>query len=98
MINFSLDKAYERSSFLKFLRSFIDDFTPKEEQLYPQNKSKFATNIYRLGHDNSLDIEVYEIHHSSQNDARVGLAQDAFKILHTQSYSNRALVDRTSVV
>lgn len=89
---FPLNQAYERTSFLRFLRSFLDDFTQDIEQIYPQNKSQFANECYRLGHDNSLDLEVYEIHHNSNNDARVGIAKDAFKILHKQSYSNRALV------
>ena len=92
MNTFPLNQAYERSSFLRFLRSFLDDFSQDIEQLYPQNKSQFANECFRLGHDNSLDLEVYEIHHTSTNDARVGIAKDAFKLLFTESLSNRALV------
>ena len=92
MNTFQLNQAYDRSSFLKFLRSFLDDFSQEIEPLYPQNKSQFANECYRLGHDNELDLEVYEIHHTSTNDARVGIAKDAFKLLLTESVSNRALV------
>ena len=92
MNTFQLNQAYDRSSFMKFLRSFLDDFSSDIEQLYPQNKSQFANECYRLGHDNELDLEVYEIHHSSTNDARVGIAKDAFKLLFSESLSNRALV------
>ena len=92
MNTFQLNQAYDRSSFLKFLRSFLDDFSQDIEPLYPQNKSQFANECYRLGHDNELDLEVYEIHHTSTNDARVGIAKDAFKLLLTESVSNRALV------
>lgn len=92
MNTFQLNQAYDRSSFLKFLRSFLDDFSQDIEPLYPQNKSQFANECYRLGRDNELDLEVYEIHHTSTNDARVGIAKDAFKLLLTESVSNRALV------
>ena len=89
---FPLNEAYKRESFLRFLPSFLDDFSQDIEELYLDGKSNFANKVYRLGRDNSLDLEVYEIHHTSTNDARVGVAKDAFKVLHTQSFSNRALV------
>lgn len=92
MNTFPLNQAYERASFLKFLRSFLDDFSQDIEPLYMPTKSKFAQDCFRLGHDNSLDLEVYEIHHTSTNDARVGIAKEAFKLLFSESLSNRALV------
>ena len=92
MNTFPLNQAYERESFLRFLRSFLDDFRQDIESLYMPTKSQFAQDCFRLGHDNSLDLEVYEIHHTSTNDARVGIAKEAFKLLFTESLSNRALV------
>lgn len=92
MNTFPLNQSYERASFLKFLRSFLDDFSQDIEPLYMPTKSQFAQDCFRLGHDNSLDLEVYEIHHTSTNDARVGIAKEAFKLLFTESLSNRALV------
>ena len=92
MNTFPLNQAYERASFLKFLRSFLDDFSQDIESLYMPTKSQFAQDCFRLGHDNSLDLEVYEIHHTSTNDARVGIAKEAFKLLFSESLSNRALV------
>lgn len=92
MNTFPLNQAYERASFLKFLRSFLDDFSQDIEPLYMTTKSQFAQDCFRLGHDNSLDLEVYEIHHTSTNDARVGIAKEAFKLLFSESLSNRALV------
>ena len=92
MTTFPLNQVYQRNLFLPFLRSFLDDFSQDVEQLYVDGKTQFANTVYRLGRDESLDLEVYEIHHTSSNDARVGIAKDAFKILHTQSFSNRALV------
>lgn len=92
MNTFPLNQAYERASFLKFLRSFLDDFSQDIEPLYMPTKSQFAQDCFRLGHDNSLDLEVYEIHHTSTNDARVGIAKEAFKLLFSESLSNRALV------
>lgn len=92
MTTFPLNQVYQRNLFLPFLRSFLDDFSQDVELLYLDGKTQFANKVYRLGRDNSLDLEVYEIHHTSSNDARVGIAKDAFRILHTQSFSNRALV------
>ena len=92
MNTFPLNQSYERASFLKFLRSFLDDFSQDIEPLYMPTKSQFAQDCFRLGHDNSLDLEVYEIHHTSTNDARVGIAKEAFKLLFSESLSNRALV------
>lgn len=92
MNTFPLNQAYERASFLKFLRSFLDDFSQDIEPLYMPTKSQYAQDCFRLGHDKSLDLEVYEIHHTSTNDARVGIAKEAFKLLFSESLSNRALV------
>ena len=82
---------YNRETFLPFLRNFIEDVSIQVERLDTE-KCQYTDEAYRLGHDKELDLEVYEIHHTSTNDARVGIAKDAFKLLFTESLSNRALV------
>ena len=86
-----ITRPYNRETFLPFLRNFIEDVSLQIERL-DTGKCQYTDEAYRLGHDKELDLEVYEIHHTSTNDARVGIAKDAFKLLFTESLSNRALV------
>ena len=39
-----------------------------------------------------MQLDVFEITHTSTHDARVGIAQDAFKLMLHKSYNNRALI------
>ena len=86
-----ITRPFNRETFLPFLRNFIEDVSIQVERLDTE-KCQYTDEAYRLGHDSSLDLEVYEIHHTSTNDARVGIAKDAFKLLFSESLSNRALV------
>ncbi len=90
----SLDKAYSRESFVKFLEDdFLpEDFRHNQETIDLTGTQNFASKAIRLGECKSLELEVFEIHHSSLNDARVGIAKDAFRMLLNHSYCNRALV------
>ena len=89
---FSLDKAYNRTDFQRFLRSFMDDYSEQEQRLSFACQTRFATSAFRLGMCEELGLEVFEIHHTSSKDARIGTAQDAFRLLLHESYCNRALV------
>jgi adenine-specific DNA-methyltransferase len=89
------NKAYNRAEFLEFLKgSFLpeEDFTKEETVLSFPVQTKYCTKATRLGscHD-SLDLEVYEILHTSKHDARVGLSKEAFRLLAEQGCT-RALV------
>lgn len=87
-----LKQGYDRRSFCQFLRSFIDDYSEYVEEIQYEYPTKFASKLFRLGQSSELEMDVYEIHHDSTNDARVGIAQDAFKVLLRESMHNRALV------
>jgi len=89
---FSLDQAYNRTDFQCFLRSFMDDYSEQEQSLSFACQTRFATSAFRLGTCEELGLEVFEIHHTSSKDARIGTAQDAFRLLLHESYCNRALV------
>ena len=95
-MSFQLNKAYNRDSFVEFLsdKFLPEDFRPKRnvEEIELSGSQNFATHAYRLGECRSLGLEVYEIHHSSLNDARVGIAKDAFRLLLHHSFCNRALI------
>ena len=87
-------KSYNREAFVNFLSdNFLpEDFKAGFQEIELTHKQNFAVKVYRLGECKSLDLEVYEIHHTSVNDARMGIAKDAFQLLVHHSYCNRALV------
>lgn len=89
-----LQEKYNRESFLSFLsdRFLPEDFREDIQKIDSSYHKYFASDIYKLGKCQSLGLEVFEIHHTSVNDARVGIAKDAFQTLVHHSYCNRALV------
>lgn len=95
-MSFQLNQAYNRESFVEFLsdKFLPEDFRPKRnvEEIELSGNQNFATRAFRLGECRSLELEVFEIHHSSLNDARVGIAKDAFQLLLHHSFCNRALI------
>lgn len=93
MINFN--NPYNRADFLQFLENHFlpDDFQIQEEKFEQLNfPTKHTVEAIRLGICKSLELEVFEITHTSAHDARVGIAQDAFRLMLHKSYNNRALV------
>ena len=93
MIDFN--KPYKRTDFLHFLEhDFLpDDFVMLEEKLEDLNfTTNYTIEATHLGVCRSMGLDVYEILHSSSHDARVGIAQDAFRLMLNKSYNNRALI------
>lgn len=86
-------KPYNRTEFVNFLRrDFLpDDFEQTEKNVTFGVQMNFASSALKLGACKSLDLVVYEIKHTSNNDARVGLSKDAFRMLAEERQS-RALV------
>lgn len=87
------NKAYNRQEFVTFLQnSFLpEDFLPTEEPVTFQNKMTYSTQAVKLGTSTELDLVVYEVRHTSKNDARVSLSKDAFRML-ADEMEDRALV------
>lgn len=87
------NKAYNRQEFVHFLQhSFLsEDFLPTEEPVTFQNKMTHSTQAVKLGTSAELDLVVYEVKHTSKNDARVSLSKDAFRMLADET-EDRALV------
>ena len=92
MFNFS--NPYNRTDFVNFLEAnFLpDDFQPKEERINTTFTTKYASSVSRLGVCKSLDLDIFEINHTSTHDARVGISGEAFKLMQHNSLRNRALV------
>ncbi|MFW5886851.1 MAG: Eco57I restriction-modification methylase domain-containing protein, partial [Bacteroidota bacterium] len=84
---------YNRDNFIEFFRDKLlpEDFNQQTEIIEPDFKSNYYQAITFLGNTPSLDLNVYEIKHSSEKDARVGLSRDAFKLISRFS-ENNALV------
>ncbi|MGM9831355.1 MAG: Eco57I restriction-modification methylase domain-containing protein, partial [Paludibacteraceae bacterium] len=89
-----LSSAYGRSVFVPFLENFLpDDFVVEEKSLnLSEDNPRFLTAATRLGYCKSLELEVYEVRHTSLHDARVGISKDAFRLLLKHSMCNKALI------
>lgn len=87
------NKAYNRQEFVHFLQhSFLpDDFVPTEEPVTFYSKMTYSTQAVKLGTSAGLDLVVYEVRHTSKNDARVSLSKEAFRML-ADEMEDRALV------
>lgn len=91
---FELSKPYDRAKFISFLeKDFLpDDFVITEESISVDFSTTYCNKAIHLGHSKCLNLDVYEIQHSSNHDARVGISKDAFQLLLRKSYNNRALM------
>jgi adenine-specific DNA-methyltransferase len=87
------NERYQRAEFLEFLGDFLpEDFVEKEEDIVVSKpRHKEITKAQILGESKLLELSVLEVEHDSENDPRVALATDAFKIL-ADHWIHRALV------
>lgn len=82
MIDFQA--PYTRTHALSFLSKFLpEDFKKIIEENIPLNfKSQFIERVNKLGESDSLqNLHVFEVVHSSENDPRISLSREAFRIL-----------------
>lgn len=91
MIKFN--EKYDSDNFLEFLQGFLPkDFLEKEEDIIiDKNRYKEITDAKVLGYCESLDLYVLEMDHSRENDPRITIATDAFKIL-ADHWIHRSLI------
>lgn len=87
------NRAYNRDEFLSFLRvNFLpEDFRQEISSVDNPVQFQYTQQVTRLGECESLGLVVYEVHHSSKHDARVGLTKEAFRLL-ADEFCERALV------
>jgi len=74
---------YSKTSALEFLDKFLpDDFQKIDEDIRVDFKPQFIRSIRKIGEVSSLEnIHIYEIIHESENDPRVSLSKDSFRLL-----------------
>lgn len=89
-------QPYNRENYLKFFRGFLpDDFETGHEELDLEVNFQFVSKISKLGECASLDLKIYEVRHSSENDPRVSLSKEAFRLAKKYN-SRRAIIVFTS--
>ncbi len=90
MINFN--KAYNRADYIDFLRNTLlpEDFTlvNDDRDLLAQRSYTYKrlTKAIKLGECKSLDLAVYEMQHDSDNDPRISLTNEAFKVIEIENH------------
>lgn len=74
---------YDRQVYLDFLsKQFLpEDFHPADEDITPSFATDRIKSITQIGDCDSLELAVYEIEHESENDPRVTLSRETFKLL-----------------
>lgn len=89
----NLKATYNRDNFINFFRDQLlpEDFISTIEYIDPGFKSKYYHTVTFLGECPSLDLNIYEVKHSSVSDARIGLSRDAFKLV-SRFDKNNALI------
>jgi len=77
MIDFSLPYSSSKSDFISFLEGFLpEDYKKEEEEIDIPFQSKYFERVNYLGESGKLNLAVYEVQHSSEHDARVGLTRE----------------------
>ncbi|NLZ72711.1 MAG: hypothetical protein GX905_02685, partial [Bacteroidales bacterium] len=84
---------YTRQRYLNFLKDDLlpEDFEICDEKVEVDFKSKFINRIVKIGESPSLEMNVYEITHQSENDPRISLSRESFRLL-SQYGIKRALI------
>lgn len=87
------NEPYNQESFSNFLKTFLpEDFLEKEEDIViKKDRYKEITQAKVLGFCESLDLHVLEMDHRRENDPRIAIATDAFKIL-ADHWMHKALI------
>ncbi len=95
MKSIDFQSPYKRSEYLKFLKTSLlpEDFEDTDEDL--NYRTEHIQSSCKIGNVPSLDLTIYELHHKSENDPRVSISRDAFRLL-SQYGKSRALIFFTS--
>src|SRR4030042_3701421 len=88
---------YSRKSYLNFLRNTLlpEDFREDNEPIRPEFKPQYTQRVTKIGHSTLLELNVYEVEHNSENDPRVTLSKESFRLLADHG-EKRALMLFTS--
>jgi len=74
---------YNRNEYIDFFRRQLlpEDFQDHSEDIAVGFKSHLITKAVKIGEVPSLELQIYEVSHPSENDPRVSLSRDAFRLL-----------------
>lgn len=86
-----ITEKYNRDSFLRFLRTFLPEDYTQNVVARTYSEREYTRSVTELGKCDSLEVIILEVHHSSSNDARVGIAKETFRLMKDIGYQ-RALV------
>lgn len=84
---------YNRNEYIDFFRSQLlpEDFRDHSEDIAVGFKSHLITKVIKIGEVPSLELLICEVSHPSENDPRVSLSRDTFRLL-AQYGAKRALI------
>ncbi|MDD2597084.1 MAG: hypothetical protein PHY98_05210, partial [Candidatus Cloacimonetes bacterium] len=92
MMNHILSSAYQREAWISFLqtRFLPNDFKLKKQAINIEFKSKYIRpQAYWIGDCDSLNnLAIIEIAHASENDPRIGVSRDAFRLMAELNLEN----------
>lgn len=89
----NFNNPYSREAYKEFFQNqfLTDDFKIFEEKLSFEFMPQYLKSAFVIGEDKSLELKVLEVLHDSENDPRVGLSKDIFRLMSSYGYK-RALV------
>jgi len=91
-MNHLLSSAYQREDWISFLQtSFLpNDFKLKRQAINIEFKSRYIRpQAYWIGDCDSLNnLAIIEISHASENDPRIGVSRDAFRLMAELNLEN----------
>lgn len=94
-MTFNFNESYNRENWLEFFRQqFLpQDYSTITEKVETEFNPKYINkNVLYLGNSETLKLKVYEMHHDSENDPRIGLSRDAFKFIEHQKVKNALIL------
>lgn len=85
---------YKNEEYIKFFQEkFLpDDFSIEDENISIDFTANHIKEVTLIGKVDSLDLKVYEVKHKSENDPRVSLSKDIFRVMRDYSVRNALIL------
>ena len=77
-MTFNFNEPYKRENWMEFFRQqFLpQDYSNITEKVETEFQPKYINkNVLYLGNSEILKLKVYEMHHESENDPRIGISR-----------------------
>lgn len=89
----NFNSPFNRSEYIEFFRNQFmpEDFDVSSESIPLTFSPQYTQQVIKIGQSRSLDLNVYEVEHTSENDPRVSLSKESFRLLAKYG-QKRALV------